>query len=166
MIKSKQKQGFTLIELLVVITIVGVLSVIGMTLYSGVQARARDAKRSADIEALSKTLEANYSISTGLYQKPTASQFAGGGLPEDPKATGSACSGAAGNFLYCIYIYDGTGTVVANGPLTSASIPATFVRYTTCAHLENAGTGNSYDAQGLEVSAAGTKDFFCRKNQQ
>ena len=52
--------GFTLVELLVVISIIAVLSVIGVTVFSGVQKSARDAKRRGDIDAISKALEVHY----------------------------------------------------------------------------------------------------------
>ena len=37
--------GFTLVELLVVVAIIAVLSVIGITIFTGVQKNARDARR-------------------------------------------------------------------------------------------------------------------------
>lgn len=49
--------GFTLVELLVVITIIAVLSTIGMVIYGSVQSRGRDAKRVADIKDLVTALE-------------------------------------------------------------------------------------------------------------
>ena len=50
-------QGFTLIELMVVISIIAILSVIGLTIFSGVQKNARDAKRKADLKAIATALE-------------------------------------------------------------------------------------------------------------
>ena len=54
------KKGFTLIELLVVISIIAILSAIGMTVFSGVQKGARDAKRVADLNAIATSLEIFY----------------------------------------------------------------------------------------------------------
>ncbi len=54
---KQSRSGFTLIELLVVITIIGILSTIGLTLYSGVKARARDAQRLDDARKIVIALE-------------------------------------------------------------------------------------------------------------
>lgn len=52
--------GFTLIELLVVITIIAILSVMGMAVYGGLQKNARDAKRRTDLDAIAKALAQYY----------------------------------------------------------------------------------------------------------
>ncbi len=51
------KKGFTLIELLVVITIILVMSGIGVVSYTGAQRNARNSKRKADLEQLRSALE-------------------------------------------------------------------------------------------------------------
>ena len=42
-----RKKGFTLIELMIVVAIIAILSVIGVTIFAGIQKNARDAKRRA-----------------------------------------------------------------------------------------------------------------------
>lgn len=54
-------KGFTLVELLVAISIVAILSVIGLTAYNSVQARARDAKRLDDAKKIVTMIEKYYS---------------------------------------------------------------------------------------------------------
>lgn len=61
-----QKQGFTLVELLVVIAIIGLLSATVAFAITTVRARARDAKRAADIDQLAKGLDL-YNNQTGGY---------------------------------------------------------------------------------------------------
>lgn len=54
------RRGFTLIELLVVISIIAVLSTVGFTAFSGIQAKARDAIRKNDLNTLATALEVYY----------------------------------------------------------------------------------------------------------
>lgn len=51
------KKGFSLMELLIVIAVIGLLSAAAMFALSNVQARARDAKRVADIDLLVKAMD-------------------------------------------------------------------------------------------------------------
>lgn len=53
-------KGFTLVELLVVITIIGILSGMGVVVYSRAQAKARDGRRRADLTNLQQAVEMHY----------------------------------------------------------------------------------------------------------
>lgn len=59
-------RGFTLIELLVVIAIIGILSTIVLSATSSVRAKARDARRIADLRQIAVAL-ARYQIDNGSY---------------------------------------------------------------------------------------------------
>lgn len=59
-IKNMNKKGFTLIELLVVIAIIGLLSTLSVLALNGARARARDAKRIADVKQMQTALEMYY----------------------------------------------------------------------------------------------------------
>lgn len=51
------KKGFTLIELLITISIIGILSVIGMVAYYTVLKEGRDSKRQSDLRSIQSALE-------------------------------------------------------------------------------------------------------------
>lgn len=72
-----RRRGFTLIELLVVISIIGILSTIGLSIYSGVKNRAGDVKKKKDIDAVATAYELNYNRAKGLYQPLEAQDYTG-----------------------------------------------------------------------------------------
>ena len=107
--KSKQK-GFTLIELLVVIAVIGMLASIVLVSLGPARAKARDAKRVADIRQISLAMEMCFSDSTcngvndSSYKilgvttgRLTASQIIGtymGTIPIDPGGGTATCTTA------------------------------------------------------------------------
>lgn len=55
---KKRNSGFTIVELLIVIVVIGILALLVVTTYSGIQAKARNSKRSSDIATIQTQLEA------------------------------------------------------------------------------------------------------------
>ena len=138
-------QGFTLVELLVVIAIIAILAVIGVTVYSGVQKGARDAKRKADVEAIAAAYESHYiQNDTSPYDIPATTWFSSGGYPLDPSTSAN-------------YLWNGITTVPT----------AKRTSYTICAALDNPGTGNSSNVgDGTTFIYAATGNWYCKKSQQ
>jgi len=68
---ENNKKGFTLIELLVVIAIIGLLSTLSILALNSARARARDAKRVADVKQIQTALEMCYN-DTGNYPADAA----------------------------------------------------------------------------------------------
>jgi prepilin-type N-terminal cleavage/methylation domain-containing protein len=104
-------KGFTLVELLIAISLIGVLTGVLLAVLNprGIQAKARDAQRVADLAKVKVALE-NYYSDNRVY--PTANAWvaittlSGAAvvprplnaayitkLPEDPKKTGTLCGG-------------------------------------------------------------------------
>lgn len=149
-------KGFTLVELLVVIAIIAILAAVGLTIFSGTQKNARDARRKADIDAIAQALETN-KITTGYVVLATA-QFAGGSIPADSGNNGvtyvAATSSAALPTTWA------NNAAVPSAPVgvfttVSGTSPAAGAAWTLCARLEEstADTG-----AGLKV--------YCKSNAQ
>ncbi|MDL2362932.1 MAG: prepilin-type N-terminal cleavage/methylation domain-containing protein [Patescibacteria group bacterium] len=64
--KLKNNKGFTIVELLIVIVVIGILALLVITTYSGIQGKARNSKRQTDLAALQTHLEAFYN-DNGFY---------------------------------------------------------------------------------------------------
>lgn len=67
--KLMNRKGFTIVELLIVIVVIGILAAITIIAYNGIQTRARDAKRTADISSIQKAVEL-YKADNGFYPQP------------------------------------------------------------------------------------------------
>lgn len=57
---KKRNQGFTIVELLIVIVVIGILALLVITTYSGIQQKARNQQRQSDLASLQTQLEAFY----------------------------------------------------------------------------------------------------------
>lgn len=68
MVKLKGLKGFTLIELLVVVSILAVLTAVGVLIFKSVLQNSRDQKRIRDLETISQALEL-YRYDQGYYPR-------------------------------------------------------------------------------------------------
>ena len=69
------KKGFTLIELLVAISVIALLLSVGISSYSTVQRKGRDAKRKSDIHDIRNSMEQYYTVCSFSYPTPTGNIF-------------------------------------------------------------------------------------------
>jgi len=127
--RTQHKRGFTLLELLVSITIIAVLTAIGIVSYSSVNKRSRDVKRKSDLEQIRSALEM-YRSDNGAYPNIGSGFLNAQGLDTDlvdsgymPQVPGDPSSGG-------VYYYDAIDT---GGVYTS---------YCICADLETITSGS------------------------
>jgi prepilin-type N-terminal cleavage/methylation domain-containing protein len=128
--KRKYTAGFSLMELLVVVSIIAMLTAMGMVMYGSTSKNSRDSKRKADLEQLRAALVL-YRTDNGYY--PT-----------------SSASGTQLNFttMFPIQSYitvtsmrDPKGSSYWNGGYYQYTTDVTNKTFSACAQLENpAGT--------------------------
>lgn len=113
------KKGFTLMEFLVVISIIAVLSTIGLITFQGTTTKTRDAVRKNDLNTLATALEiyfqknqGKYILGSGSCQQDNANstfyadikQYIIGDVPKDPKTGDNYCYEVLNNGLnYALY---------------------------------------------------------------
>lgn len=140
----KNPQGFTLVELMIVITIIAILAVIGLTIFTGTQARARNGKRRQEVSSISKALEVNRPSSSNVYPgQINPAWFVGNTIPQDPRAAGAK---------YCFYHNDDVGEQIVTMPSGVTWNPAT----TDCASIADAAwpSNNADGAEALNTPTA------------
>lgn len=178
---ARNPKGFTLIELLVVISIIAILAVIGIALFSGAQARARNARRRSDVKTIVSALEVNKDSTASVYPVISGSWFSGSGIPQE---------GTGGVPQYSLLYVSAQGYTV-NTP-TTAQWAATAVTPTQNGTNPSGGTVNvsnlscgvppcagpipaagtviySFSVCTLlesEVIGVGTRTVFCQQSSQ
>jgi prepilin-type N-terminal cleavage/methylation domain-containing protein len=155
--QTNNSKAFTLIELLVVIAIIAIISVVAVSLFSNVQADARDGKRRAELEAIANVLEVNKT--TAGYQPVLAAQFGGGNFPGGDTTNAKDPQG----FAYCISGTSGVANATANGITNTPS--CTDANYTLMSGTQPTGNPAQYKVC-TRLESRGTPSVFCRTNVQ
>lgn len=141
------KKGFTLVELLVVISIIAILATVGFVVFQGQQRNARDVRRKADVDAITKAMEAGKVAGEINYVALAASMFAAGSVPSDPTNTNDGTNGDScpGVCKYCVR--SATGNCSVTDTTAAPGAPAAVATWVVCTNLESGGS-------------------FCRANSQ
>lgn len=122
----KENKGFTLIELMVAVTIVILLSAVGITSYRAANQKGRDGKRKSDINQIRSALEMYRSdvgtYPTGVNWDSMISTLSTGNyistIPQDPRSTDGYAyyySSATGyTYTICALLESETGSCTGN----------------------------------------------------
>ncbi len=185
-----KKSGFTLVELLVVIAIIAILSVIGITIFSGIQESARDARRRGDLHAIQTALEiyrqknggypSTGIVNNWVYSDSASNPWIPGldgnymaSVPVDPKnkppRSGSAAAWDAGyTYAYYVDTLNSTGNSVGVAFMLLAHLekPNAADLKTSCT-LPPGTNGGIYGAQnsGAPVGYVDTDNYFVCSQQ-
>ena len=96
-----KKKGFTLIELLVVVAIIGLLATLSVVALNTARAKARDAKRVADVKQIQTALELYYNDNSGYPTSlPLLAPAYMGAVPTAPTPADSAICATGANNSY------------------------------------------------------------------
>jgi prepilin-type N-terminal cleavage/methylation domain-containing protein len=146
---NTSSKGFSLIELLIVISIMAILAVVSVTVYSNVQKNARNSARRADVDSIIKAIETAKNPNNSTYGAIAidGAAFQSGSVPRDPSSdqvycvspTGAATSAGAALTAAFTSCPTASGWVSING--TSYTVPASATSVRVCASLEG---GNPY----------------------
>ena len=143
---NHQRKGFTLVELLVVIAIIGILSSVVLASLNSARAKARDARRIAEVAQMVKGIQVIdidpapvLAGCTGAYADASTCTTPNFSLYHDVSGATTPCAGAsaascqysiskedgtagatAQNFQVCSYLENGAGTLSA-GPFSSSN---------------------------------------------
>lgn len=75
---NKRNAGFTIVELLIVIVVIAILAAISIVAFSGIQERARDSRREAAVNTITRALEM-YHLDNGGYPDCAGGTYQAGG---------------------------------------------------------------------------------------
>lgn len=146
---KKRNQGFTIVELLIVIVVIGILALLVITTYSGIQSKARNSQRQTDVASIQTQLEAFYSqngyypslanLNSESWRQTNMKSLDDESLIDPSNPTASKTLLATGSATSKQYIY-----AVTNSAGTSCESDATTcAQYTLTAYYEGTVNGAS-----------------------
>ena len=136
------QKGFSLVEILIVISIIGILSGVGLTVSGSIQKSTRDAQREADLRVLQSALQ-QYYADQNAYPNTLAPELTNGSAVTNCSGKPSPCNPTK-TYLNKTPIDPG-GTFYSYSPVQTISSPTACDALSTtpchyyflCANMEN-----------------------------
>lgn len=107
---KSSKKGFTLVELLITVSIISILSAVGLVVFTSVMKQGRDSKRQADLRSIQSALEQYYADNFSYpAQISSGGSIASGNktylreVPADPVTGNSPYVYTPSGTVYCLY---------------------------------------------------------------
>jgi prepilin-type N-terminal cleavage/methylation domain-containing protein len=135
---KKRNEGFTIVELLIVIVVIGILALLVITTYSGIQQKARNSKRQTDIQSLQTQMEAFYSqngyypslgdMNSSSWRGTNMKSLDEGALtdPSNPNSSTLVASPAAKSYAYAVTDSSGASCEAADTNCAKYTLTATY----------------------------------------
>lgn len=144
----RNSKGFSLIEIMIVISIIGILSGIGLGVTGAIQKNTRDAQRESDIRILQSALQ-QYYADNNKYPNALISEFANGSALTNCSGKAPPCTVTKTYLSKTPMDPDGTPYFyrpvinISSGTIcdTSSITPCHF--YFLCSKMENPGSGST-----------------------
>jgi len=151
---KKSKSGFTIVELLIVIVVIGILALLVITTYSGIQAKARNSKRQSDLKSLQTQLEAYFSqnghypslgdMNSSTWLSDNMKSLDQNALidPSNPDQSKTLVNDTKPDKQYGYVVTDSQGNTCEG----SGTADTQCAKYTLYAHYEDKSPPNDYDS--------------------
>lgn len=162
--KKITRTGFSLIEIMIVISIIAIVSGIGLSLVSALQKTTRDAQREADLRVLQSALQQYYADQNFYPNDMTSVLSSGGSLTScTGKYSSPACTNPTKTYLSVVpkdpagtpYVFQSLKNVTSavNCDMTGGATTSNVCHfYNLCAKKENLAAGTYCGTYNFRVT--------------
>lgn len=154
-LKKLSLRGFSLIEILIVITIIGILSSVGVGFAASIQKNTRDVQRESDLRVLQSAIQQFYADKNYYPNTDLSSVIANGNALTNCSGEGAGCTVSK--------TYLSKTPKDPNSPTTNYCYSSQFTisSTTACSIADNAGKCHFYKLYAKLENPPGTATYTC-----